>query len=188
MYHSFSQDTPSPPSLERLLAIFAQVFRENYRTELLGGAPEPFYQPAKERDGWARIYFTRDYFASALHEVAHWCVAGEARRKLADYGYWYAPDGRSAEQQKVFEQVEVVPQALEWIFSVACGVAFRVSADNLDSQLGASMEFRQAVWNQVQKFCVSGVPERALAFALALASEFGQGDPFVGHRYQLPDI
>jgi len=188
MYHFANPSTVIEPSIERLLAIFTQVFGENYHTKLEGGAAEPLYQPALRNGDWAYIYFTQDYFASALHEVAHWCVAGEERRKHVDYGYWYAPDGRSTAEQKVFERVEMVPQALEWIFSVASGVPFRISVDNLEGQMAASRKFKQAVWRQVQGFCVSGLPQRANDFALALAKAFSQGDPFAVHRYLLADI
>src|SRR3546814_12851389 len=63
--------------------------------------------------------------------VAHWCLAGAARRRQDDYGYWYAADGRDLEQQHLFEQVEVKPQALELLFSDVCGLNFCVSVDNL---------------------------------------------------------
>ncbi len=36
---------------------------------------------------------------------------------LPDLGYWYAPDGRIEEQQALFEQVEIKPQAIEWLFA-----------------------------------------------------------------------
>ena len=62
--------------------------------------------PAQQPGALNRIVFTHDYFASALHEVAHWCVAGPERRRLTDYGYWYAPDGRTEKQQMEFERVE----------------------------------------------------------------------------------
>ena len=83
-----------------------------FRTRLVGGFDEPFYL-AFRADGPAEIRFTRDYTGSALHELAHWCVAGEARRRQDDYGYWYAPDGRTNAQQQQFFQVEVTPQAVE---------------------------------------------------------------------------
>jgi elongation factor P hydroxylase len=38
------------------------------------------------------------------HSIA-WSIAGEKRRLLPDLGYWYAPDGRTQEQQSLFEQV-----------------------------------------------------------------------------------
>ena len=82
---------------------------------------EPYYQPATGECDMHRLFYRSDYFASALHEVAHWCIAGERRRQLADFGYWYTPDGRSPQQQSAFEAVEAKPQPLDWFFSLACG-------------------------------------------------------------------
>ena len=72
--------------------LFRATFFHSYATVLEGGADEPVYRPGNPH----RICYTRDYFRSALHEIAHWCVAGPRRRRLDDYGYWYAPDGRDA--------------------------------------------------------------------------------------------
>lgn len=147
-----------------LIQLFERCFFAEFNTRLEGGAEEPFYQPAAV-DQPARILFTRDYFSSALHEVAHWCVAGEARRGLADYGYWYAPDGRSIAEQLEFERVEVKPQALEWLFSSACGIRFRVSADNLASGLGATSGFKEAIAAQARAYCeqLAARPARFIA-------------------------
>ncbi|MBA3981743.1 MAG: ATPase [Alcanivorax sp.] len=134
--------------LERL---FAQTFAERYDTVLCGGAEEPFYQPGQPGQPH-RILYTRDYFRSALHEVAHWCVAGAARRQQADYGYWYAPDGRDAVQQQAFEQVEVRPQALELLFCEACGHPFAVSLDNLNGETGDATAFAAAVAAQAARY------------------------------------
>lgn len=120
-----------------LIQIFAQCFGESHNTELVLGDDEPIYLPANvgcdtiSASAKAQVVFAHGYFTSALHEVAHWCLAGEQRRLLLDYGYWYAPDGRSAEQQRQFEQVEVKPQAIEMAFSRAAGIKFNVSCDNL---------------------------------------------------------
>ncbi|WP_417667272.1 elongation factor P hydroxylase, partial [Pseudidiomarina sp.] len=46
------------------------------------------------------------YVVMRLLEMSHWCIAGEKRRQLEDYGYWYLPDGRDAQQQHAFEQAE----------------------------------------------------------------------------------
>lgn len=107
-----------------------------------------------------------------LVEQAHWCVAGQQRRLQHDYGYWYAPDGRTQEQQQQFERVEVKPQALEWLFSVATGTRFRVSADNLNSAMGASDAFKQAIVNQAHHFCQQGVGERPQQFIEAACSYY----------------
>ncbi len=150
-----------------LINLFERCFTAEFHTVLEGGADEPFYQPGTTETP-SRIIFTRDYFASALHEVAHWCVAGEERRKLPDYGYWYAPDGRSPEQQAEFERVEIKPQALEWLFSKACGAPFRVSADNLNSGLGASAEFKSNIAAQARLYCTA-LPYRPARFVATLS-------------------
>lgn len=100
---------------------------------LVKGDFEPEYFPATP-DQLARIQFAHGFFNSALHEISHWCIAGEQRRLLPDLGYWYAPDGRTQEQQTLFEQVEIKPQAIEWLFAQAFGRKFRVSLDNLTGE------------------------------------------------------
>lgn len=166
-----------------LEAVFHQVFESSHRTRLVGGAAEPLYSPASNAVSFHQIIYTRDYAASALHEIAHWCVAGRQRRLQEDYGYWYAPDGRSEQQQALFEKVEVKPQALEWIFSVAAGRGFRVSADNLAAELGASNEFKDAIFHQVQHYCVEGLPNRAHKFTEALAERSGLCSPLTPDYY-----
>ncbi len=168
--------------------IFHRTFADSYRTRLQGGASEPLYRPATTPEDWHCVYYTRDYAASALHEIAHWCVAGAHRRQQEDYGYWYAPDGRSAEQQALFEQVEVKPQAYEWIFSIAAGRGFRVSADNLEAGLGASDIFKWAIHQQVLHYCQHGLPQRPRLFAEALAAVTGLCDPFKPDYYLLETL
>ena len=102
---------------------------------------------------------------------------GEARRQQVDYGYWYAPDGRSTEQQALFEQVEVKPQALEWLLSTACGYRFRVSADNLEADLGASEGFKQAIFEQVQHYCRQGVSARVAQLLECFSVHYGLPNP-----------
>ncbi|SMF34718.1 hypothetical protein SAMN02745866_02210 [Alteromonadaceae bacterium Bs31] len=154
-----------------LVDVFNACFLLKQHTRLVGGAEEPLYIPQSGLEP-AQVIFTRDYFASALHEIAHWCIAGEARRKLQDYGYWYAPDGRTAQQQNEFEKVEIKPQALEWIFNAACGHRFRVSADNLMAGLGASEQFKRDIYQQVMRYCKQGLPSRAAIFAQALSDKY----------------
>lgn len=176
---------------ERIVSVFDTCFSspDGLNTRLMGGFEEPYYRPASENGAsWHQVEFTRDYPASALHEAAHWCVAGESRRKLPDYGYWYAPDGRSSAQQAEFERVEVKPQALEWVFARACGLKFRVSADNLDAGLGPSAVFKRDIWQQVQNYCRDGLPSRARQFAGALARACAQPEPFLAEHYRLEDL
>lgn len=167
-----------------LIQLFNQVFVPKVQTRLCGGAAEPIYLPAEGDRQLNEIHFTQDYSASAMHEVAHWCVAGAARLKLVDFGYWYAPDGRSPEQQVQFEQVEIKPQAMEWIFSVAAGMRFRVSADNLAQGIGASMEFKKAVAQQAQNYCATGLPGRAALWVEILSQFFCVQDPLDARHYR----
>ncbi|MFT5484404.1 MAG: elongation factor P hydroxylase, partial [Halieaceae bacterium] len=155
-----------------LINLFASCFATTYQTKLVGGGEEPSYQPAEHGAEFHQIVFTRDYFSSALHEVAHWCVAGEQRRQMIDYGYWYEPDGRDREQQHLFQQVEVEPQALELIFSDACGLSFRPSLDNLgadDSAAGSDyIDFSTAIASRAAWFRDEGLPDRAQKFLRSL--------------------
>lgn len=118
---------------------------------LVKGEVEPEYFPASNHTP-ARIQFAHGFFNSALHEISHWTIAGAKRRLLPDLGYWYAPDGRTAEQQALFEQVEIKPQAIEWLFAQAFGRKFRVSLDNLTGDGGDGSRFKDNVFFQVQKF------------------------------------
>lgn len=118
---------------------------------LVRGDFEPEYFPAT-KDSPARIQFAHGFFNSALHEISHWTIAGDNRRLLPDLGYWYAPDGRTQEQQALFEQVEIKPQAIEWMFAKAFGRKFRVSLDNLTGEGGNGSSFKDNVYAQVQRY------------------------------------
>ena len=158
-----------------LAALFNACFEKSLRTRLEPGAEEPLYMPAEDAQRPHLIYSTRDYFASAMHEVSHWCIAGHARRQQVDYGYWYEPDGRTPAQQALFERVEVKPQALEWIFSRCCLSPFRFSVDNLHlPEAGASEHFKSAVVTQVMHYLSEGLPARARQFAEALGRHYRQ--------------
>ena len=159
----------------RLERVFEKCFAGAFHTRLIGGAEEPLYQPAKIPSDYHALYYRSDYFASALHEVAHWCIAGAERRQQLDFGYWYAPDGRSVEEQHAFEFSECKPQALEWFFSQACGYRFRVSADNLGRAADAMPDtavFQTSVLDQALCWQRGGLPERADRFFDSLCREF----------------
>ena len=168
---------------DRLIEIFNRLFVGPFNTHLEGGGDEPIYLPEDERCDYHRLIFRSDYVSSALHEISHWCIAGEKRRQLVDFGYWYNPDGRTEAQQRTFEAVEVKPQALEWIFSVAAGHSFHVSADNLSADIGASEEFLGRVVDQAHVWCVASMPMRAAEFVGALSEAFGTS-PYDLSHYQ----
>ncbi|MAL98610.1 MAG: ATPase [Alteromonadaceae bacterium] len=161
-----------------LIRLFNGLFRDAENTVLVAGAGEPLYQPADGSCAEDRVIFANGFFASALHEVSHWCIAGAARRRLVDFDYWYRPDGRTADQQLEFERVEVKPQALEWIFSVASGSRFTLSLDNLSGgRSGAEELFRRNVERQAQRYILEGMPRRALLFQQALVRHYRGGEP-----------
>ena len=133
------------------LILHFNLWFSHLNVELVRGDFEPEYFPATEHHP-ARIQFAHGFFNSALHEISHWTIAGEQRRLLPDLGYWYAPDGRTAEQQALFEQVEIKPQAIEWLFAKAFGRKFRVSLDNLTGDGGDGSAFKENVYVQVMHF------------------------------------
>lgn len=158
-----------------LIVLFKATFIEAENTVLVKGQHEPIYLPANGSQLHHHIVFAHGYFASALHEIAHWCIAGEKRRLLEDYGYWYNPDGRDVEQQTEFEKVEVKPQAIEWAFSCASGKPFAVSTDNLNGADPDTQGFQQAVQQQAISYLDQGFPLRAAKF-IAVLQAFYQTD------------
>lgn len=168
--------------LTMVVDLFDTLFFDSYRTRLVAGADEPIYLPAQADGGDCdhhRLCFREDYLSSALHEIAHWCLAGAQRRQLEDFGYWYQPDGRDAEQQRLFEAAEVKPQALEWMFSVACGQSFQFSVDNLgNGQSAPSDSFVASVVKQARQWCeASALPSRAELMLAALVDQFAVANP-----------
>ena len=157
-----------------LIELFEQLFLDTTNTRLIKGEDEPIYLPMDDDNLNHRVVFAHGFFASALHEIAHWCLAGERRRQLVDYGYWYAPDGRDEEQQRAFEQVEVKPQAIEWAFCLACGKSFDVSIDNLSGVETDRQAFRLNVFKQLQDYVKTGFPKRAGQFIEALCHFYQQ--------------
>ncbi|MDC8830629.1 elongation factor P hydroxylase [Alteromonas gilva] len=184
------QEQPDP-DVAPLMALFDETFYATYNTRLIKGGDEPIYVPASSntkhdaqpalsspaasgaavRD-YHQIVFANGYFSSALHEIAHWCIAGDKRRLLEDYGYWYCPDGRDADQQHAFEQVEIKPQALEWAMTIAAGRRFQVSTDNLNGVEPDRAGFTRRVRAQLQQYMEHGFPHRAERFIDALRHQF----------------
>ena len=157
-------------TLPKLLNIINNKILNKYNTVLIGGFDEPFYK-VFENGNRAEIQFTHDYIRSALHELSHWCVAGEVRRKIDDYGYWYAEDGRNQQQQDEFFKVEIKPQVIEWAFSIVCGVKFEASVDNLDNSVNGVDEFKQQLKHQLVKVLKSGFEPRVDSIIHVIAQE-----------------
>lgn len=151
------------------MRIFNDLFYADYNTKLELGGDEPIYLPADDQYDYHRIIFARGFYASALHEIAHWCVAGPERRLVEDFGYWYVPDGRSYEVQMEFEKVEIRPQAYEWILAASAGFPFNVSCDNLAGDFQPDrLAFMTKVQHDVLNILHAGLPLRVRLLSDAL--------------------
>ena len=158
-------DDPSAHTLtdRQIAGCFNRWMGRAYRVRLLGGAEEPVYlppaPPAHERP--AIIRYTRDYPASALHELAHWCIAGPERRARLDYGYWYQPPPRDAAARAAFVRAEIRVQALESRLAAICGLPFRVSLDDMSSPVALADTFSRQVSGAAAAMVESRLPPRA---------------------------
>jgi elongation factor P hydroxylase len=168
-----------------LIRLFNSTFFANHNTRLVRGGDEPVYLPAGDKCSYHQIIFARGYYTSALHEIAHWCIAGPERQLKEDWGYWYIPDGRTARQQQKFELVEVRPQAIEWALSVAAGLKFNVSADNLNGVAGDRQAFKAKIYSELVHYLKHGFPQRAQQFINVLQKFYGTGEQLTLDRFVL---
>ena len=166
-----------------LMSLFDETFFTSYHTRLIKGQDEPIYLPADHTRPFHQIVFAHGYFASALHEIAHWLVAGEERRLQEDYGYWYCPDGRDEQQQAAFQAVEVKPQAIEWMLCAAAGFKFNVSCDNLNGVQPCRVSFQREVYQRVMHLLAHGVNARTQSFLCALAHFYGTPWPMTASQF-----
>jgi elongation factor P hydroxylase len=182
-----SQTSTELHKAEDLIQIFNRLFRNTRRTILVRGDGEPVYHTWRD-DQEAQVVFAHGYFSSALHEIAHWCISGPERLKVEDYGYWYLPDGRTEAQQKDFEAVEIKPQALEWLFSLAADYPFVFSADNLDGDIGDMATFKANVVAQVGRYLRRRPKRRAQQFLQALCEHYGTAPKMIRLREHWPNV
>ncbi|TRX57284.1 elongation factor P hydroxylase [Thalassomonas sp. M1454] len=170
-----------------LIHIFAEQFAESENTLLVKGDDEPIYLPANEQHKQHRIIFAHGFYASALHEISHWCIAGKERRLLEDFGYWYEPDGRDEKRQAQFEAVEIKPQAIEWAFCLASKFKFNVSADNLNGCEVDRYGFQKKVQQQALNYLEQGFPKRAQQFIDALIAFYQPGFVLAADSFNVED-
>ncbi|MFP8965318.1 elongation factor P hydroxylase [Pokkaliibacter sp. CJK22405] len=135
---------------QHLIKAFAHILPDLI---IQGDAEEPFYE-APTASTRAVLYFRSNYPRSLLHEMSHYCLAGDRRRGLDDFGFWYAPCGRSAEEQERFEVVEARPQGLEKVLCEIVGLKFSPSLDDFSGR-PASASFLQALEQAYQEMQVS---------------------------------
>ena len=108
---------------------------------MIGGAAEPLYLPHTGRI--RRAFSIRaDFAASALHEAAHWCIAGSRRRVLIDYGYRYdAAAARSATRGTRSLPRSATCRHWSVLFARVAGMPFRISADDFGDDDGRTRTF-----------------------------------------------
>ncbi|MCW8333525.1 elongation factor P hydroxylase [Vibrio paucivorans] len=165
-----------------LVTIFNDTFYPQFNTKLELGGDEPIYLPADEKVPHHRIIFARGFYASALHEIAHWCVAGPERRLMEDFGYWYEPDGRTEAVQAEFEKVEIRPQAYEWILATSAGFPFNVSCDNLHGDFEPDrLGFMNKVYREVESIFEQGIPPRVKMLSNALRQYYEVPELDISH-------
>ena len=70
---------------QQLVEIFDKCFADDFNTRLIKGDDEPIYLPADSEVPYNRIVFAHGFYASALHEISHWCIAGKARREQVEF-------------------------------------------------------------------------------------------------------
>lgn len=163
---------------DAIACLFSDSIGSQYNTVLRGGGSEPLYQPSYS--GLPAVLTFRDDFpASALHEVAHWCIAGPQRLLQEDFGYEYISAPRSPAQQALFFKAEQRTQCLERAFARALGVPFQPSADNLNADLDAFSRSLDAYEPQLQCWLESSSGARAKRFIQQLT---GLGIALQAHR------
>ena len=150
--------------------LIAQIFNDGvgskYQTLLKGGRNEPVFIP--DRDTSDIIHYKADYVSSALHEVAHWFIAGANRRRLVDYGYWYK-EFRNADQQLAFSQ--------------GAGIPFRLSVDNFQRIKSGCPDFKIAVRSEAISL-TSSINKRAFSFLQDLMSVSGLKHALLPETYR----
>ena len=70
---------------ERLEKLFAGTFARSHITPFSAGVPVTALPSQRIRNNQLHVtVLPENYPASALHEISHWCLAGEARRLVTD--------------------------------------------------------------------------------------------------------
>ena len=156
-----------PRALE-LVSVWNALFAAAHRTIAELGGDEPLYLPPSDIAA-GRIICNRDYPASVLHELAHWCIASPRRRRLVDYGYAYLAPPRDADAQQRFFALEERNQAIESLFAAAAGLTFRVSCDDVGRDDDGATAFAARVAARAARFERDGLPQDAERYRRALA-------------------
>lgn len=171
-----------------LITLFNDLYKESEETILINGGEDPIYLPKNESSSFNQIIFQENYFASALHEIAHWCIAGKERRKLVDYGYQYQPNIYSTNDRNIYEKLETKPQAIEWIFCLATGTPFYVSIGDDWPVREINPDFRYNIYQQAIYYFQHGLPRRAEQFKQILLKFYKREEISESSVFRLEDL
>jgi len=156
-----------------LAQVFDDLFYEKWNTKLEASPSDPIYLPASDDCAYHRVMYYQDFFSSALHEISHWCIAGDERRMQVDFGYWYKPERSKVEEQELFECYETKVQGLEWVLSSAAGKDFYVSCDCFDQSLLDLSRFRKSITEEALSIANSEcLSPRTIMLITALRDRF----------------
>ncbi len=169
-----------------LINLFNEQFKVSEHTILVETENDPLYLPIDASCEFNRIFCTKNSFASIFHEIAHWCIAGLARRKLVDYGYWCKLEDRSPEEQQLHRNYEKKTQAIEWIFSVAANTKFLIIPDNAPHSFEASEEYKQGIYTMTMHYLDQGLPPRAEIFKNSLLAFYEHQNIFSKDLFIIP--
>ncbi|MEM7000462.1 MAG: elongation factor P hydroxylase [Pseudomonadota bacterium] len=156
---------PAEPSHLAVATTFETCFPD---VKMCAGASEPLYEPPQGIQP-ARLHYREDFAASALHEAAHWCIAGTERRQQEDFGYVYLALPRTPAQQTQFFAAEARTQCLEALFAAVSGIKFQPSADNLEADLDGFIEALKEQQTPTRAWIITRAGHRARSFVQALA-------------------
>lgn len=150
-----------------LITLFEHLFPN---IAIISGADEPYYEAPKTK-AKAKIFFKENYPRSLLHELAHYCLAGQKRRELDDYGYWYTECGRTREEQELFQLVEAKPQGLEKAMCKAIGIHFSPSLDDFSGR-PISQVFLKDLENHYQEMITNPPPTARVVLEALILTDF----------------
>ena len=151
-------------SHSEVAAVFNCTFSD-HSVVMHGEYREPMYIPGMDV---AELRYTLDHTALALHEAAHWCIAGRRRRRNTDYGYFYEPPPRSGMHRVRFEDVDIEAQSVEVLLAEAAGSQFQPSSDDVDVPLFLLEAFSSRILERARERRQVGLPKRADKFRVAL--------------------
>jgi elongation factor P hydroxylase len=164
----------SPINYTPFIELFNAEFKDSENTSIAESPDEPIYLPANETESLNQILYTAGSYTSVLHEISHWCIAGEGRRKQVDYGYWYKPDFQTPKESELYTQFEAKTHGIEWIFSLAAGVPFYIIPNNLSAGFEVSQDLKEAVYRATLNYLNKGLPISAERFKHALLKYYGR--------------